>query len=65
MAELPNATNVQSFQMSEEDIKMPCFDTLAGIFQEPPGKRFAALNESQLDEIVRERHSRNAKEVTN
>ena len=34
------------------------------IFAEPPAKRFASLSESDLDDLVSERHSKKTKEVT-
>lgn len=37
MTNLPAAANVESFsQMSEGDIRMPCFDPQASIFAEQP-----------------------------
>ena len=53
-----------SSQISKEDMEMPYFDLLVGISPEPPAKRFASLTESQLDDLVSEKHSKKTKEVT-
>lgn len=66
MADHPGTGEAEfSSQLLEEDVEMPCFDLLADIFPEPPAKRFASLSESQLNELVSERHSKKTKEVTN
>ena len=41
---------------------MSCFNLLAGILPEPPTKQFASPSESQLDELMRTRHSKKTKD---
>ena len=54
-----------SSQLSEEETEYPSFNLFGSIFAEPPAKRFASLSESDLDDLVSERHSKKTKEVTN
>ena len=66
MADIPSAKNAKlSSQLSEEETEYPSFDLFGSIFAEPPAKRFASLSESDLDDLVSERHSKKTKEVTN
>ncbi|KAJ7385160.1 hypothetical protein OS493_017537 [Desmophyllum pertusum] len=45
---------------------MPCFNVFPDltVTEPPPAKRFASLSESELDELVNERHSK-TREITN
>ena len=66
MADIPSAKNAKlSSQLSEEEREYPSFDLFGSIFAEPPAKRFASLSESDLDDLISERHSKKTKEVTN
>ena len=66
MADIPSAKNAKlSSQLSEEETEYPSFDLFGSIFAEPPAKRFASLSESDLDDLISERHSKKTKEVTN
>jgi len=51
--------------LCEDETESPSFDLFGRIFPEPPAARFASLNESKLEELVSERHSKKTKEVTN
>ena len=66
MADIPSAKNAKlSSQLSEEETEYPSFTLFGSIFAEPPAKRFASLSESDLDDLISERHSKKTKEVTN
>ena len=66
MADIPSAKNAKlSSQLSEEETEYPSFALFGSIFAEPPAKRFASLSESDLDDLISERHSKKTKEVTN
>ena len=68
MADIPSAKNAElSSQLSEEETEYPSFDLFGSIFAEPPAKRFASLSElqSDLDDLISERHSKKTDEVTN
>jgi len=66
MADVLSARNAKlSSQLCEDETESPSFDLFGSIFAEPPAKRFASLNESELEELVSERHSKKTKEVTN
>ena len=66
MADIPSANNAKrSSQLSEEETEYPSFDLFGNILAEPPTKRFASLGESDLKDLVSERHSKKTKEVTN
>ena len=54
-----------SSQLPEDETEMPSFVLFDTIFPEPPAKRFASLSESELEELVSERHSKKTKEITN
>ena len=65
IADIPSAKHAKlSSQLSEEETEYPFFDLFGSIFAEPPAKRFASLSESNLDDLVSERHSKKTKEVT-
>ena len=62
MADIPSAKNAKlSSQLSEEETEYPSFDLFGSIFAEPPAKRFASLSESDLDDLISERHSKKTK----
>ena len=66
MANIPSTKNAKlSSQLSEEEAEWPSFDLFGSVFAEPPSKRFASLSESDLEDLVSERHSKKTKEVTN
>ena len=66
MANIPSTKNAKlSSQLSEEETEWSSFDLFGSVFAEPPAKRFASLSESDLEDLVSERHSKKTKEVTN
>jgi len=66
MADVPSIRNAKlSSQLPEDETESSSFDLFGGIFPEPPAKRFVSLSESELEELVSERHSKKTKEVTN
>ena len=66
MADIPSAKNAKlSFQLSEEETEYSSFDLFGSIFAGPPAKRLASLSESDLDDLISERHSKKTQEVTN
>ena len=54
-----------SSQLPKHEREMPSFALFDAPFPEPPAKRFASLSESELEELVGERHSKETKETTN
>ena len=65
MADVPSARSVKlSSQLSEDETESLSFDLSGSIVPEPPAKRFTSLSESELEELVSERHSKKTKEVT-
>ena len=68
MAGVSSARNEEiCSQLPEHVREMPSFALFDSPFHEPPAKssRFASLSESDLDELVGERHSKKTKETTN
>ena len=66
IADISSAKNAKlSSQLSEKETEYPSFDLFKSIFAEPPAKRFASLSESDLDDLISERHLKKTKEVTN
>ncbi|KAL9958211.1 hypothetical protein ACROYT_G035192 [Oculina patagonica] len=67
MSDVPSPANAElSAQLSQDEFEMPSFDLFRGsFFPEPPAKRFASFSESELEQLVSERHSKKTKEVTN
>ena len=66
MAGIPSARNAElSSQSPEDETEMPSFVLFDTVFPEPPAKSFASLSESELEELVSERHSNwKTKEIT-
>ena len=57
MANVPSGRNATlCSQLPEDETEIPSYDLLGSIFPEPPGKRFANLSKSELEELVSERH---------
>ena len=66
MAGVSSARNAEiSSQLPESERELPSFTLFDSPFPEPPVKRFASLSESELEELVGERHSKKTKETTN
>ena len=66
MAGVSSAKNAEiPSQLPEHEREMPSFALFDSPFPEPPAKRFASLSESELEELVGERHSKKTKETTN
>ncbi|KAL9960013.1 hypothetical protein ACROYT_G033403 [Oculina patagonica] len=67
MSDVISTANAElSAQLSQDQLETPSFDLFRGsFFPEPPAKRFASFSESELEQLVSERHSKKMKEVTN
>ena len=63
MTDIPSAKNAKL--SSEEETEWPSLDLFGSTFAEPPAKRLASLSESDLADLVSERHSKKTKEVIN
>ena len=59
MADVPSARNAKlSSHLCGDETERPSFDLFGSIFPEPPANTFASLSESELEELVSERHSK-------